>query len=70
MSNTTKTETATTTKTESTTKEKKIGVVRFLQLYPQKRGIEALLKSNYASTVKTVTEWKALVDEISHSKTK
>lgn len=70
MSNTTKTEVATSTKTEAAKAEKKIGVVRFLQLYTQKRGIEALLKSKYASTARTVTEWKALVDELLHSKTK
>lgn len=56
--------------TNSETTAKKIGLVRFLQICPQKRGIEALLKSKYASAVKTETEWKSAVDQILYSKAK
>lgn len=67
MSNTSKAGSA---NSENLPSVKKIGLVRFLQLCPQKRGIEALLQSKYAVAVKTETEWKSAVDQILHSKAK
>ena len=68
MSNTSKASNAGNENAETTAK--KIGLVRFLQKFPQKRGIEALLKSKYASAVKSETEWKAVVDQLLSSKAK
>ena len=70
MSNTVKADGADGSKTNAPKKEKKIGLVRFLQKYPQKSGIEALLKCEFASAVKTETEWKAEVDWLLSSKVK
>lgn len=59
-----------TTKAEPAKTEKKIGLMRFLQFYPQVRGVEALLRSKYASAVKTENEWNTVVNKLLHSKTK
>ena len=67
MSNTTKAGNATST-TTTPKKEKKMGVVRFLQKNPQKSGIEAILKCEYAAVSKTETEWKAIVDQLLSTK--
>lgn len=68
MSSTTKNASAGTA--ANTKSEMKIGLVRFLQLCSQKRGIEALLKSKYASAVKTKTEWQSTVETMLRSKTR
>ncbi len=67
MSNTTKADNANGTST-TPKKEKRMGVVRFLQKNPQNSGIEAILKCEYASVSKTETEWKAIVDQLLSTK--
>jgi hypothetical protein len=49
---------------------KKIGVVRFLQLEPQKSGIEAILRSKYAMTVQTREDWETTVTNLLNQKVK
>lgn len=39
------------------TTAKKIGVVRYLQLYPQDPYVEQAMKSQYKTATKTVEEW-------------
>lgn len=49
---------------------KRMGVVRFLQIVPQKSGTAAILRSRYASQVHTQKEWEAIVAEILNRKVK
>lgn len=44
-----------------TTTAKKIGVVRYLQLYPQNEYVEAAMKTQYKTALKTIPEWDAIV---------
>ena len=44
-------------KTEEVEKEAAIGLERFLQLEPQKRGIIAILRSKYAAEIHLKAEW-------------
>lgn len=39
----------------------KIGLERFLQLTPQKRGITAILRSKYAAEAHMQAEWETIV---------
>ena len=41
-------------------KAKKIGVVRYLQDYPQESYIETLMKKKYAMQAKTIEEWNEI----------
>lgn len=50
--------------------EKKIGVYMFLQQFPQKAGIDALLKMKYSNCVKTVADWELCVNELLGKKIK
>lgn len=44
--------------------EPKIGVVRFLQLNPQPKMVEDLMKSMYKKEVHTETEWFDIMDKL------
>lgn len=44
-----------------TTPAKKIGVVRYLQLYPQNEYVEAAMKSQYKTATKTIPDWDKIV---------
>lgn len=46
------------------TTPKKIGVVRYLQLYPQNIYVEAAMKAQYKSKVCTVEEWDKLTAKV------
>lgn len=48
--------------------EKRCGVVRFLQLNPQSRGVEAVLNLNYGNDVKTISEWKEILNNLLNRK--
>lgn len=50
--------------------EKKLGVYMFLQQFPQKAGVDALLKMKYSNCVKTVSEWELCVNELLEKKIK
>lgn len=50
--------------------EKKLGVYMFLQQFPQKAGVDALLKMKYSNCVKTVSDWKLCVNELLEKKIK
>jgi hypothetical protein len=54
----------------TSTSDKKIGVVRFLQLEPQKSGIEAILRSKYAMTIQTQEDWETTVTNLLNQKVK
>lgn len=56
--------------TSSFSNEKKMGVYMFLQQYPQKAGVDILLKLNYSGCVKTVSEWELCVTEVLGKKIK
>lgn len=43
---------------------KKIGVVRYLQLYPQNSYVEAAMKFDYKSKVCAVDEWHKIVEKV------
>jgi hypothetical protein len=45
----------------------KIGVVKYLQLYPQPADIAALMKKKYAMQVHTIAEWDSIVDRLLNS---
>lgn len=47
-----------------TTTAKKIGVVRYLQLYPQNEYVEAAMKTQYKTALKTIPEWDAIVVQL------
>ena len=61
---------AETEKTEVTEKEVSIGLERFLQLEPQKRGIIAILRSKYAAEIHLKTEWNEIVKNVLNRKVK
>jgi len=61
---------AETEKTEVTEKEVAIGLERFLQLEPQKRGIIAILRSKYAAEIHLKAEWKEIVKNVLNRKVK
>nr|DAW67044.1 MAG TPA: hypothetical protein [Herelleviridae sp.] len=61
---------AETEKTEVTEKEVSIGLERFLQLEPQKRGIIAILRSKYAAEIHLKAEWNEIVKNILNRKVK
>lgn len=44
--------------------EPKIGVVRFLQLHPQNKMVEDLMKSLYRTEVHTESEWLEIKDTL------
>lgn len=46
--------------------EKRIGLERFLQLEPQKRGIMAILRSRFATEIYTRAEWETIVTNVLH----
>jgi hypothetical protein len=46
----------------------KMGLIRFLQVCPQKSGITALLCSKHVGDVKTKQEWEAAVEHLLHKK--
>ncbi|MDR1048104.1 MAG: hypothetical protein LBL64_10030 [Treponema sp.] len=48
----------------------KIGLFRFLQLSPQKKGTEALLFSKYKFDVKTREQWEKLISDLLSQKIK
>ena len=50
--------------------EAKIGLERFLQLEPQKRGITAILRSKYAAEIHTQAEWETVVENVLNRKVK
>ncbi len=56
------------TKTDSSTQ--KIGLERFMQLEPQKRGIAAILRRKYAMEVHTQAEWESIVENVLNRKVK
>jgi hypothetical protein len=56
--------------TTTSTSAKKIGIVRFLQLEPQKSGIEAILRSKYAMTIQTKEDWETTVTNLLSQKVK
>lgn len=59
------------TETEKTeTPEKGIGLERFLQLEPQRRGIMAILRSKYATEIHTQAEWETIVTNVLNRKVK
>jgi len=59
------------TETEKTeTPEKGIGLERFLQLEPQRRGIMAILRSKYAAEIHVKAEWETIVTTVLHRKVK
>lgn len=45
----------------------RIGVVKYLQLYPQPADIAALMKKKYAMQVHTIAEWDRIVDRLLNS---
>lgn len=49
---------------------KRMGLVRFLQLKPQKSGIEAILKRKYAMQVHTLEDWEQLTKAVLAKKVK
>lgn len=53
----------TTEKVKTISTVPKMGLVRFLQIKPQKRGIEAVLKRKYSTDVKTLEEWDVILFE-------
>mgnify|MGYP000880451376 CR=1 FL=1 len=61
---------AETEKTEAVEKEAAIGLERFLQLKPQKRGITAILRSKYAAEIHMQAEWETIVMNVLHRKVK
>jgi len=61
---------AETEKTEAVEKETAIGLERFLQLEPQKRGIIAILRSKYAAEIHLKAEWEAIVKTVLNRKVK
>ena len=61
---------AETEKTEVTEKEVSIGLERFLQLEPQKRGIIAILRSKYAAEIHVKAEWETIVKAVLNRKVK
>lgn len=61
---------AETEKTEVTEKEVSIGLERFLQLEPQKRGIIAILRSKYAAEIHLKAEWNEIVKDVLNRKVK
>jgi len=61
---------AETEKTEVTEKEVSIGLERFLQLEPQKRGIIAILRSKYAAEIHLKAEWKGIIKNVLNRKVK
>lgn len=61
---------AETEKTEVTEKEVSIGLERFLQLEPQRRGIMAILRSKYATEIHTQAEWETIVTNVLNRKVK
>lgn len=61
---------AETEKTEVTEKEVSIGLERFLQLEPQKRGIIAILRSKYAAEIHLKAEWEEIVKNVLNRKVK
>lgn len=50
--------------------ELKIGLERFLQVKPQKRGIMAILRSKYAAEVHVQAEWETIVMNVLNRKVK
>ena len=61
---------AETEKTEAVEKEATIGLERFLQLEPQKRGIIAILRSKYAAEIHLKAEWNEIVKNVLNRKVK
>ena len=59
-----------TEKTEVTEKEVSIGLERFLQLEPQKRGIIAILRSKYAAEIDLRAEWEEIIKNVLNRKVK
>ena len=59
-----------TEKPDAIKKEVAIGLERFLQLEPQKRGIMAILRSKYAAEIHTQSEWEEIVTKVLHRKVK
>lgn len=57
-----------TEKTEVAEKEVSIGLERFLQLEPQKRGIIAILRSKYAAEIHLKAEWEGIVKNVLNRK--
>lgn len=55
---------------KNTASTKRMGLVRFLQVKPQKSGIAAIMKRRYASEVHTQAEWETLVEYILNRKVK
>lgn len=51
-------------KETKTVKEKKMGVVRFLQLNPQSFIVASLLKSEFGQKVMLESEWKETLDKL------
>lgn len=47
----------------------KIGVVRYLQIKPQDKGIEAIMKKKYAMNMYTISQWDKIVDDLLNRKT-
>lgn len=59
------------TETEKTeTPKKGIGLERFLQLKPQRRGIMAILRNKYAAEIHVQAEWETIVMNVIHRKVK
>jgi hypothetical protein len=46
----------------------RMGLVRFLQVFPQKPGITALLSSKHIGDVKTKQEWEVVIQHLLHKK--
>ena len=46
----------------------KIGLARFLQISPQKKGVTALLVSKYRADVKTREQWEIAIADLLHKK--
>jgi hypothetical protein len=46
----------------------RIGLVRFLQVCPQKPGITALLRSKHIGDVKTRQDWEGVIQHLLHKK--
>ncbi len=74
MASKTSTDSETTESTETvastSSTAKRMGVVRFLQLEPQRSGIAAILRRRYASEVHTLAEWETLVQNVLNRKVK
>jgi hypothetical protein len=51
-------------------KEQKLGLVKFLQLFPQSGGLTALLRIKHGSEAKTQSEWTAAVAALLATKAK